>query len=217
MALILTKIADKAKKTVDRRKTKTENADILLLLFSKMHYNSKIKAVINHEITKQAEKEKDQVVKQYIKQAESDGKWIYIASSHDDCAEDHLAWQGKIYYDNKAPKEIVDWCKNKGYHSLQWVMDGPAWFITRPNCRHFVKALSFDVVKKYGRKELTRRYKMHRMDGDKRLATPRRVAVEEYEDRLRLLEAMYRKHATEQLRRDIQKTKLLLKKWKNLL
>lgn len=217
MTLMLVKISNKAKKSIDRRKTQEENAIILGLLYKKQDYNGKIKSVINHELMEEAEKEKDSVVKSYIKQARTDEKWIYIASSHNDCAEDHKPWQGRLYYDNKAPQEIAEWCQSRNMHTLQWVIDAPAWFITRPNCRHFVKALSWDTVKKYSRKEITRRYKMHRSEGDKRLSTPKRVVIEEYEDRLNLLEAMYRKYPVEQLRRDIQKTKILLKKWKNLL
>jgi len=217
MFLIMTKIVNKSKKIVVKKNTKDENADLLLLLFSKNDFNGHVKKVINQEVMENAEKEKQSVVKNYIKSAEAEGKWIYLASSHNDCAEDHKPYQGKLYYDNKAPKEIIDYCKSKGMHSLQWVMDGPAWFITRPNCRHFFKALPTDIVKKYRVKELSRRYKMHRDIGDRSLSTPKTVAIAEYEDRLKLLESMYAKHPTEKLRRDIQKTKLLIKKWKNTL
>ena len=144
-------------------------------------------------------------------------KWIYLASSHTDCAKDHLPYQGKLYYDDKAPEDVVKWAYSHGLYSIQWVMDAPAYFITRPNCRHFFKALPLDIVKQYSRKELQRRYKTHRMTGDRSLATPQGVVVEEYEDRLRMLKAMYNEHKTERLRREIQKVELLIKKWKNML
>lgn len=217
MFLPMVKIANKSAKTVNKKKTKDENADLLLLMFNRMDYNGHIKKLINREVIDQAEKSKDKVIKSTIKEARDNNKWIYIASSHNDCAEDHKLYQGKLYYDNKAPSDVVNYCKNRGMHSLQWVMDAPAWFITRPNCRHFVKALSTDIVKKYRVKELTRRYKMHREEGDRSLATPKTIAIEEYKDRLKLLQAMYAKHPTEKLRRDIQKTKLLIKKWENTL
>lgn len=215
MFLVMTKITNKSVKIVNKNKTKDENADLLLLLFSKNHYNSAVKTVINYELMENTEKEKEKVIQNTINKARDENKWVYIASSHNDCAEDHKGYQGKLYYDNKAPKDIVDYCKNRGMNSLQWVMDGPVWFITRPNCRHFVKALNADVIKKYRVKELTKRYKMHRSEGDRSLATPKKIAIEEYQDRLRLLQTLYAKHPTEKLRRDIQKTKLLIKKWKN--
>lgn len=215
MYLLMEKVSNKAKKSVDYRKTRDENADLLLLLFSKMQYSNKAKKLINHEIGQKAEKDKDLVIKGYIKESEANDKWLYLASSHTDSAEDHAPWQGKIYYDENAPDEVKRFAHKNGYRSLQWVMGAPVYFITRPNCRHFFKSLDIDVVKNNSVKELTRKYKMHRIDGDRSLATPKSIAIEEYTDRLNLLQSMYNKHKTEHLRRDIEKTKLLLRKWKN--
>jgi len=215
MYLFMEKVANKSFKSRDRRKTQDENADLLLLLFKKFDYNGKIKKVINHDLMENAENGKDKIIKNYVNQSRDLGKYIYLASSHDDSAKDHEPWQGKLYYDEKAPDEIIKWAHKKGLHSIQWVMGSPVWFITRPNCRHFFKSLPLDVCKKYSNKELIRRYKMHRKEGDRSLATPKHVAIEEYEDRLKMLEALYAKHKTERLRREIEKTKLLLKKWKN--
>lgn len=215
--LFMSKVANKSVKTIDRRKNMDDNAELLLILFSKMDYNGKIKRLINHETMEYAEKRKHEVIDKYIKNSESSDKWLYLASSHSDCAEDHKDWQGKIYYDSNAPAEVIRYAHNHGYRSLQWVMGGPVWFITRPNCRHFFRSLDFNTVKQYSIKELQRRYKTHRMTGDRTLATPAKVAVDEYTDKVRMLRAMYREHQTERLRREIQKTELLLKKWKKIL
>ena len=215
--VIALKLADKAFKMMDRRATKDENSEIFIRLLNKNDYNGKFKQIINKDITDDSEKSKNDVVKKYIKTAQVQDKWIYLASSHTDCAKDHLPYQGKLYYDNKAPDVVKTYCRNRGMRTIQWVMGKPAWFITRPNCRHFFKVLPTAAVKKYSRKELIRRYKTHREEGDKSLATPKHAIVEEYEDRLEMLEGMYSKHPTEHLRRDIQKTKLLIKKWKNML
>lgn len=213
----MVKVANKSVKTVDKRKNIEDNSAILLLLFNKMNYNNGIKKLINYDLTDKAESSKHDVINNYVDESRKDGKWIYLASSHGDCAKDHLPYQGKLYYDEKAPDYIVEYCQSKGYESIQWVMGAPAWFITRPNCRHFFKSLNFDVVKQYGIKELKRRYKTHRKVGDERLKTPAKVAVEEYEDRLRMLRGMYKEHPTEYLRREIEKIELLVKKWKNML
>lgn len=217
MTKFMVKVADKSVKVVKNNATKDENGVILLLLFNKQRYNSKCKKIINQEVNEIAENQKETVIKQYIKDSEDHNKWIYLASSHEDCALDHKPYQGKLYYDDKAPINIANYCRNKGMMSIQWVMDKPAWFITRPNCRHFFVALNKDVVDKYSLKELQRRYKTHGMTGDKTLKTPRTLAIEEYKDRLKLLEMMYSKHPTEHLRREIQKIKLLLRKWEHKL
>lgn len=217
MYYFVSKVANRAMKTVDRRKNQDENALIIFNLFKISDYNGKIKKLINKKVTDDAESNKSKITTAYINQSRDSGKWIYLASSHNDCAEDHVDYQGKLYYDNKAPESVIKWSKGKGLRSIQWVMDGPVWFITRPNCRHYFKSLPIDVVKKHSVRELKRRYKTHRKEGDRALATPASIAIEEYEDRLKLLMALYREHPTEFLRRDIQKTKLLLKKWKNIL
>ena len=217
MYLYMSTVASKSKKTINHNKTRVENADLLYLLFNKMQYNNGAKKLINHELMEKAEKEKDKVIKDYISDSREANKWFYLASSHTDSAKDHAPYQGRVYYDDKAPEEIVRWAYRKGLYSIQWVMGDPVWFITRPNCRHFFKSLPFDIIKKYNNKDLTRRYKMHRMVGDKSLATPRRVTVEEYEDRLQMLKSMYREYQTEHLRREMQKIELLIKKHKNLL
>lgn len=217
MYLFMSKVANKSHKYINIKNSKSENADLLLVLFKNLDYNGKIKKIINKTVTDEAEKGKENLIKNYIEDSRDDGKWIYLASSHNDCAKDHIPYQGKLYYDEKAPENIVKWCKKNGYHSIQWVMGEPAWFITRPNCRHYFKSLNFNIVNKYGVKELQRRYKTHRKEGDRDLSTPRKVAIEEYTDRLKLLRALYEKHKTEKLRREIDKTELLLKKWKKLI
>lgn len=217
MFAFMVKVANRAVKNVDPKKDVSVNAVLLMYLFNREHYNSKIKKVINKEVTDNAEDSKGEVIKQYVDNARESDKWLYLASSHKDSAADHEPWQGKVYYDDKAPDNIIKFAKNRGYRSLQWVMDAPVYFITRPNCRHFFKALPLDVVKQYSVNQLIKRYKMHRMDGDRSLATPAKVAVEEYEDRLKMLKAMYQECKTEHLRREIQKTELLIKKWKKLL
>lgn len=212
MFVYMSKIANKTAKIVDRRQTKDYNADVIFPFFLHNHYNEGARKIINHELMEKAEKEKEKVIKNYINSSRDVGKYIYLASSHNDCAKDHIPYQGKMYYDDKAPSEIIKFCKSKGYRSIQWVMGSPAWFITRPNCRHFFKSLPLDVVKQYNVSELKRRYKTHRQEGDRDLATPRKIVVEEYQDRLRMLRSMYKEHPTEHLRREIEKTDLLVKK-----
>ena len=213
----MVKVANRTVKAIDPRKTVDANGALLLLLFNRERYNSKVKKVINQEVTDDAEAEKQVAIADYVDKSREAERWFYLASSHNDSAEDHAPWQGRLYYDEKAPKDVREYAEKHRMKSIQWVMGAPVYFITRPNCRHFFKSLPMDVIKKYSNKDLIRRYKMHRMDGDRSLATPAKIAVEEYEDRLHMLQGMYKEHQTEHLRREIQKTKLLIKKWKKIL
>lgn len=217
MYLFMSKVADKSIKKVNRNKKTSENADFLLIFFMKSHFNEGIKKIINKNLTDEAEKQKNALLDDYIQQSEDENKWLYLASSHTDCAKDHLPWQGKIYYDENAPSQIKKFAKRHGYKSIQWVMDAPVYFITRPNCRHFFKSLLLDVVKQYNIKELQRRYKTHKIVGDRSLATPRKITIEEYQDRLKMFKAMYREYPNENLKIKIQKTEILLKKHLNQL
>ncbi len=189
----------------------------LLDLFTKQKMNDKAKKLINYEVTKEAEKQKDVVIQDFIKDSRSQGKYFYLASSHNDCAKDHLAYQGKMYVDNKAPEDIIEYARQHNMKTLQWVMVEPVWFITRPNCRHYFVSLSIQDIERKSLKKLRRKYKMHSNEGDRDFSTPAKVALEEYQDRLKMLRALYAEYPTLKLKKEIEKTELLVKKWKNAL
>lgn len=172
------------------------------------------KHIINHDAQKIAESEKNSAIKTEIAENRAKGKWFYLASSHNDCAKDHLEWQGKLYVDAEAPEEVLQYAKARELYTVQYVMDSPAWLITRPNCRHYFVALTEKEVRGSSMKELKKRHHTHTPEGDRDFQTPARRAVEEYEDRLRLLRALYRERPFEKLKNEIQKAEMLLKKWK---
>lgn len=82
------------------------------------------------------------------------GVIFYLAAYFGDCAKDHADYQGKIYVDkdwkSNAPKdrveEIQNYIDSKGIKTVQEVMDGPAYFTTRPNCRHYFQYIDIDSV-----------------------------------------------------------------------
>ena len=189
----------------------------LLNLFKKDESNAKAKKIINHQVSVEAEKEKLGQLDQFIDKSRDKGEWFYLASSHNDCAKDHKPYQGRLYVDAKAPKEIIDYAHDRGLYTLQWVMDAPAYFITRPNCRHYFVSLSIDQVRGQTLKVLRKRHHTHSKVGNRDFQTPPKAAVEEYEDRLKMLRELYRQYPTESLKAEILKTKLLLDKWKKLI
>lgn len=79
---------------------------------------------------------------------------FYLCSSHEGCTSKHKDYQGKIYVDMKWKKALqrgtdtaflIPACeayiKNHGILTVQSVTDGEPYLLTRPNCRHRLKAL----------------------------------------------------------------------------
>ena len=189
-------------------------ASLIYDLFKKEKSNDKAKKIINYQVGKEAEKEKLGKLNDFIEQSKLNGKWFYLASSHNDCAKDHIPYQGRLYVDKNAPKQVLEYAKGKGLYTMQWVIDAPAYFITRPNCRHYFVSLSYKEVEGKSVKKLINKHHTHTDEGNREFQTPPKIAVEEYTDRLRMLRALYQEHPTPELKIEIEKTELLLKKWK---
>lgn len=197
------KLSNKAKKI--------NIADDVVVLINLLLNNNGEK-IINFETKKETENQKNSLVDKYIKDKRDNKQYFYLASSHGDCAKDHKPYQGKKYIDEKAPQEFLDLAKQYNIKTIQWVMNKPAWFVTRPYCRHyFISIKNEEAVK--SAKKLTRKYKAYTKEGDYDFQTPAKHMVEEYKKRLATLNAMYREHPTEKLKRMIEKTKMLIKKW----
>ena len=218
----MVKIANRAKK-LDKGAGQyygTAGLDVLAMaifsLFTTDATNYKATKLINSEVRKFESEQKFVILTNAWKENRMNGKIFYIASSHADSAEDHKDWQGKIYVDrywhNYADSEgrLEKFIRDNGIRTAQWVTGKPVWFITRPNCRHYFVNYSIEDV-------LRGKYKIPRRKvGNRKLQTPRDVNLQYYEDRLALYEMLYRKHPTPTLKKQIEKTKLLITKWKKL-
>lgn len=188
-------------------------SDVLLSLFLKM--NDKIKHVINHEIGKTAENTKLTVLNDFIDRSRKKNEYFYLASSHSDCAKDHVKYQGRLYVDNNAPDYVINYAKSRGLYTLQWVLGSPAWFVTRPNCRHYFVSLSLAQVMGRTDKKLIKKYKTHSDIGNREFQTPKSIAIDEYKDRLRMLIGLYNVRPSKELKIKINKTRLLIEKWED--
>lgn len=212
------KLANKAKKVQVTGGTGLDLLAIALLdMLKKYDANEKAKKIINHQTTLEAEKEKEGAIDDFMKASRQNGEWFYLASSHGDCAEDHKPYQGRLYVDRDAPEKEMDYARSRSLLTVQWVMGGPAWFITRPHCRHYFVSLKLDDVKGKTLRKLTRKNKTYTKKGNLDFQTPAKAALSDYEDRLKLLRALYREFPTEKLKREIVKTEMLIKKWKKVL
>ena len=170
-------------------------------------------------------------------EAENKGKVLSTAekpfalcSRHDDCAKDHESYQGKVYVHEWAlsDPDIRKWCEENDIKTVEWVTGKPVWMVTRPNCRHFFKDISFEqaqgkvgvMLKEYGMDRVAgseKGWKTIKHDTRKEWYTEERVAatITKYKNRLRKHERMARVATNENLDNLIKKDKLLLSKWKN--
>lgn len=103
-----------------------------------------------------------------IEAAKDFGVIFYLCSSHGDCANDHAQFQGKVYVDenwkNIIPKEqhanVEKYIKSNNIMSLQKVRDEKPFLTTRPNCRHYFKAITIDQAFNNSTSKLLSDFKM---------------------------------------------------------
>lgn len=147
-------------------------------------------------------------------------KWFYLCSSHADSAKDHAPYQGKVYIDDNCDDEKC-LALARMYHmqSYQWVLGKPVWMVTRPNCRHYFKALTYSEVAGHSYQWLIDEHKMSRKIGNRPLMQTLKggqdidIVIKSYEERLRLHLSMNNVRPNQFLQRAIDKDRLLLKKW----
>lgn len=99
----------------------------------------------------------------------TDGKTIFwLCSWHPDCAEDHRAWQSRIYchrywrqiVSGKDYYAVLSYIKNRGIKTVQEIMGPPVYLTTRPYCRHYFVPLDIATVLTSGVKSLVKEYGM---------------------------------------------------------
>lgn len=82
-----------------------------------------------------------------MQDARLEDKYLWLCSAHGDPAIGHEDYQGKYYYDEKAPRAVVEWAMQNNIQSYQWVIDNPVYMLTRPNCRHYMTPVSLSFAK----------------------------------------------------------------------
>lgn len=165
---------------------------------------------------------------------------FYLCSWHGDCAQDHVEWQGKLYYDrfwrrhvkDKETQSIVlDFIQINGMMSLQWVTNKPVWLITRPNCRHYFEQVTIKEALGKDVDELLDERGMKRQYGERGTSQTIRHSTQEgwytrenvlniiqkYKERLALHQRMYELQPSQTLEGYIEKDKRLIKKWRYML
>lgn len=147
---------------------------------------------------------------------------FFLASSHPKPAKDHADWEGKVYYDEDWEEKgnysdqdkiaIRAYIRNHKLRSVQWVVGPPVYFVTRRNCRHYLKHLPLDEVLHSSAKKLLKTHKMYMKDEEP--VSKDVLVYREYYNRLKVEEALQVLVPNEKLELDIKKDRKLLDKWK---
>lgn len=200
---------------------KIEQADSSLLaiailnLFMKKAVNYKANVLINNELRKKEDNDKKETLQNAFNDGRETKKLFYVASSHNDCAKDHLNYQGKVYIDEKwrtyvSEEEAVQidlYIKNNGIKTVQWVTGEPVYFLTRPHCRHYFVQYTFDDI-------ASMRFKVpYRKIGNRKYQTIANGNYEYYKDRYNMLKELYKTYPTKELKNLLLKTRILRDKW----
>lgn len=104
----------------------------------------------------------------------SSGTVFFLCSKHNNCADDHKDYQGKIYIDRFWRQKVsgleysavLDFIKKNDVMTIQEAMSNPIWLCTRPYCRHhFIPMPINEVIGAVQINELIEDYNMkHRFD-----------------------------------------------------
>lgn len=198
---------------------------------------------ISYEVGKKYETDnKDQVIHREVKENRKleVPRIFYLASSHNDCAEDHLDYQGKVYVDEKWESCITDtsikleirkYINAHNVKTFQWVIGKPVWFITRPNCRHYFKSIDTEEVLNKSVKDLIKNHKMHSKIGKSDTQSYKHPLKKDWytrenvENIIRKYEERYEYHKSlwevnkhlQSAKRAMEKDLLMIKKWKEYL
>lgn len=224
-----------------------DNQELIAIFVYDIIDKYKVEKTLSHDITVFSDKFEADIKDKAIQDTFEENRYLdnpkifYLASQHRDSASDHKDYQGKVYIDEKwrnfvhneqQIEDIRQYIIQHDVKTIQWVMGEPVWFITRPNCRHYFKALNVDDVLQNSRRRLLKEHNMTTAIGDREyLQTIKnsrdlplfdkkrnaQIMVEKYEERLKLHQDMYDSVKNEIIANAIKKDKMLIKKWKDYL
>lgn len=247
--LMLDKVMyNNAKKLTNKLKKEVEDEDEGLLLgisafkLLKKHKANEYLSQNQYNTVKDFEaKQKKEIIGDEIQyNREVKGMVFYLASEHADSADDHRDFQGKMYIDkdwrdvikdNKLRAQVVEYVRTNNIKTLQKIMHRPVWFITRPNCRHYFKAVSVEEALNLSPQSLLKKYDMKTKIGDRSVlqTTAHRLryegytreniegVIEKYRERLALHIQMNKVQTSPLLVNAIKKDKMLINKWNSYL
>lgn len=203
------KINELARKNEEKRKNE------FLLSYIKGGYEIKEKEVKNNDPFSLSLKKEKNKPNNYI---------FFLCSFHEDSAIDHEDYQGKIYIDSDYKKkvkvkELLSQVEMYIYYnntvSIQSVVFDKPYLITRPNCRHFIKAIDTNRVLTQNVGNILLEEKMYFKEG-KIEEKKRRDELAKYIDRESYHKKMLEISDNELTRKALKKDRYLIYKFKNM-
>lgn len=149
---------------------------------------------------------------------------FFLCSFHEDSASDHEDYQGKIYIDSDYKKkikikELLSQIELYIYYnntpSIQSVVFDKPYLITRPNCRHFIKAIDTNRVLTHNVGNILLEEKMYFKEG-KIEEKNNRDELAKYIDRESYHKKMCEVSNNELTRKALKKDRYLIYKFKNM-
>lgn len=222
---------------VKGNKTEDDICLLLFALFDKKQVFTKTNSLIYDEGKIYESEHKADYLNLYLGESRVDKKVFYLSSGHKDCANDHLNFQNRIYVDEnweniikdeELKKDIGNYIDLNDIKTYQWVIGKPVWLVTRPNCRHYFKALKTEDVLNMPLKKLVRNHKMFTKKGDRKVLQSIRhdtskgwytesnvkSIIERYKERLEYHKILYAyNRRIQKVKRAIEKDRLLIAKW----
>lgn len=224
-------------------KTETDAMAILIIgFFTHLKLDEHITKAFNEKRYEWENKAKEQAIEEDIEHNRKldTPKVFYLSSQHRDCAKDHLQLQGRIFIDAEWGKYVGEelkpavrkYIQEHQVITMQEVTHRPYWLITRPHCRHYLKAIDTKQVLKKSVKRLLRKYNMSRKIGDRQylqtmdsgVGSMRRkligeyrnaqLMVNKYEERMATHKKLYEAYPNKMLQDAINKDKMLINKWR---
>ena len=220
---------------------------LAIFIFDLLMKKTKTEKHLSHDITRIADKNegdtKHEVLVDSFKRNRKldDPRVFYLASYHKDSASDHAKWQGKIYVDeawesvrmdDETKEAIRQFIRKNNIKTVQWVTGKPVWFITRPNCRHYLSSLETSEAIGKSRRFLLKQKGMKTAIGDRQYlqtinhATTKnwyddvrnaQLLLDKYEERLILHSRMYEAVPNPIIAQAIRKDRELIQKWKTFI
>lgn len=148
---------------------------------------------------------------------------FYVCNWFDDCAKDHIPYQGKMYvladWEEKVDEDmhgkIAAYIKNHKILTVQEVVNEAPWLTTRRNCRHNLYPIPVEEVLGSSVNSILKKRKLKAKHENEynMVLTPEKVAYIGYYERLKALRYLNKLFSCEKLESDIKETRKMMLKW----
>lgn len=149
---------------------------------------------------------------------------FYLCNWFDDCAKDHVPYQGKVYvaddWENLVPDSEADairaYIKNHKVMTVYEVTQNAPWLTTRRNCRHRLYPIPVEEVMRSSVRSMLKKHGLkHKYENEYNcVLTQKKITYIKYYERLKGLLYLKKMFDTPDLDADIKNARKLMLKYK---